>query len=351
MNQSKGRDLTPFIDSLCGVSLWYSGISNSKRSIEALPAILSGLPNLMIHDYITSPYAGNEINSVASLLKQQGYNTSFYHGGNNGTMGFDAYCQMAGFEHYYGRNEYPDQNDFDGKWGIWDHAFFSWFASSLNKTPQPFLSGIFSLSSHHPYSIPPGMEKQFPQGETKIMATIAYTDYALRLFFDKAKTMPWFENTIFVITADHTSETKDPWYQTRAGMYSIPVIFYKHNEKLHADSERVVQQTDILPTVLDYLQYPSPFLAFGNSVFDTTSRAFAVNFVNPEYTIFMQNHMLILAGDSASYVYDIQRDSFQKQNILNPKNEFQLQMLQCGKSLIQQYNQRMVSNNLTIRRK
>ncbi len=346
MNPKAGNNLTPFLDSLCSQSLCYKGISNSKRSIEALPAILSGLPNLMIHDYITSPYAGNEINSLASLLRTKGYTTSFFHGGNNGTMGFDAFCRMAGFEKYYGRNEYPVAEDFDGKWGIWDHKFFPWFAQQLNQTSQPFFSSIFSLSSHHPYSIPPELAAKFPAGKQKIEATIAYSDYALSLFFNVARTMPWFSNTLFVITADHTSETTDSWYQTRAGMYSIPIIFYQPDQVPEDASPGVVQQTDIMPSVLDYLNYPGEYIAFGNSVFSNPDEAFAVNFVNPDYTVFMKHYMMTIRGDTVAWVYDLAADPFQLHNVQKKADSLQQRMENCGKSLIMQYNERMIRNRL-----
>lgn len=351
LNHGKARSLTPFLDSLCGESLCYCGISNSKRSIEALPAVLSALPNLMISDYITSPYAGNQINSLASILKTEGYNTSFYHGGKNGTMGFDTYCKMAGFEYYFGRDEYPFKSDFDGTWGIWDHAFFQWYADQLNNIKEPFLSGIFSLSSHHPYLIPKGMENRFPPGDQKISATIAYADYALSLFFNKAKKMPWYKNTIFVITADHTSESNEPWYQTRAGVYSIPVIFYKPGARLTANKDLVVQQTDIMPSVLDYLGYSRPYVAFGNSVFKSGKFSFAVNYVSEEYMIFMNDRMMVMSDGIPSSVFDLKSDPFQQRNIKNLNDTLQQRMLLCGKSLIQQYNQRMISNELSVREK
>ena len=210
-------DFTPFLDSLATKSIVYEGFANGKRSIEGIPAILASLPTWMTEDFITSQYATGKFNSLASLLKTEGYNTSFFHGGKNGTMGFDAFCKSAGFDMYYGKNEYPNQSDFDGNWGIWDEPYLQYIATTLNALPQPFMSAVFTLSSHHPYKVPGKYKNKFRKGPLEIQQTIMYTDYALKKFFEKASTMPWFQNTIFVITADHTSEAWQAFYKNRVG--------------------------------------------------------------------------------------------------------------------------------------
>ena len=136
---NKNTDFTPFLDSLAEKSLVFEGFANGKRSIEGIPAILASLPTWMTEDFITSQYSSNKFNSLASILKAEGYNTSFFHGGKNGTMGFDAFSKSAGFEFYYGKNEYPDQSDFDGSWGISDEPYLQYIAKTLNTTPEPFL--------------------------------------------------------------------------------------------------------------------------------------------------------------------------------------------------------------------
>nr|MDQ3048412.1 sulfatase-like hydrolase/transferase [Bacteroidota bacterium] len=103
---------TPFLDSLITHSLCFSNaFSNGKKSIEGIPAITAALPTWMNEPFITSPYSGNRISSLAGILKSQGYSTSFFHGGTNGTMGFDAFASLAGYEKYYGRTEYNNDKD------------------------------------------------------------------------------------------------------------------------------------------------------------------------------------------------------------------------------------------------
>jgi len=86
--------------------------ANGRKSIDAMPSIIASIP-MMVEPYITTSYSGNEINSIASILGEEGYHTSFFHGAPNGSMGF----QVAGFREYYGMNEYPHSGGFDGMWG------------------------------------------------------------------------------------------------------------------------------------------------------------------------------------------------------------------------------------------
>jgi phosphoglycerol transferase MdoB-like AlkP superfamily enzyme len=342
------KGFTPFLDSLIRQSLVCDGFSNGRRSIEGIPAILSGLPTLMNQDFITSVYAGNKFNSLASLLHQVGYSTSFYHGGSNGTMGFDAYSRSAGFEHYYGRNEYANDSDYDGQWGIWDEPFLQYFAKSLNKTKEPFLSAVFTLSSHHPYQIPGKYKGKFREGNLKIQQSIMYADYALGRFFATASKMPWFDNTLFVITADHTSEAWMPSYRTRPGSYEIPILFYRHNSSLKGGPVITAQQTDIMPSVLDYVHFPSPFIAFGQSVFQPELPHLGVSYLNNSWQLVMDGNSLEWDGEKTIGFYNYHTDSLLINNKASVKSQELARMELYLKAIIQQYNNRMSANHLTI---
>jgi len=339
---------TPFMDSLIGQSMVFNGVANGKRSIEGIPAILSGLPTLMNQDFITSVYAGNRFNSLASLLKPAGYSTSFYHGGSNGTMGFDAYTRSAGFAQYYGRTEYAHEADYDGQWGIWDEPFLQYFAGSLNKTKEPFLSAVFTLSSHHPYQVPWAYKGKFRKGNLEIQQSIMYTDLALRRFFATASKMPWFDKTLFVLTADHTSEAWLPRYRTRPGRYEIPVIFYRHNSPLKGAQTFTAQQTDIMPSVLDYLHYSKSFIAFGQSVFETRPPHLGISFLNNSWQVIMDGYTLEWDGNKTTGFYYYLSDSLLNRNMAAGHSPRQVMMEQYVKSIIQQYNNRMSGNQLTV---
>lgn len=345
---NKNSDFTPFLDSLAEHSIVYEGFANGKRSIEGIPAILASLPTWMTEDFITSQYALGKFNSLASLLKTEGYKTSFFHGGKNGTMGFDAFCRSAGFDAYYGKNEYPDQSDFDGHWGIWDEPYLQYIANTLNTATQPFMSTVFTLSSHHPYNVPDKYKNMFRKGPLEIQQTIMYTDYALKKFFEKASTMPWFQNTIFVITADHTSEAWQAFYKNRVGQYAIPIIFYEPQNGKTGHQGIIAQQTDIMPTVLDMLHYPKPFIAFGGSLLRNTEPRFNLSYLNGNYQLIHDGYVLQTDLSVSEALYNFQYDSLLTKNLFKHKEYVAAEKDKLLKAIIQQYNNRLIENKLSI---
>ena len=257
----------PFLDSLMGKGLYYTQAhANGRRSIDGLPAIIASMPKMMEEAFTTSPYADAPFTALPDLLAAEGYSTSFYHGGNNGTMGFDAFARSAGFQRYVGRNEYPHEDHDDGIWGIRDQPFLQFYANELNKEKQPFMSSVFTLSSHHPYKLPEADAKRFAGGKLTIHPTLKYADNALREFFATAHNMPWFANTLFVITADHTADLERNGEQSGSAYdFWIPMVYYMPGVIAPQADVRTTQQIDILPTVLDLIGYARPFFSFGSS--------------------------------------------------------------------------------------
>lgn len=345
---NKKSDFTPFLDSLATKSMVYEGFANGKRSIEGIPAILASLPTWMTEDFITSQYASGKFNSLASLLKTEGYNSSFFHGGKNGTMGFDAFCKSAGFDNYYGKNEYPDQSDFDGNWGIWDEPYLQYIAGMLNSMPQPFMSAVFTLSSHHPYKVPEKYKNKFRKGPLEIQQTIMYSDYALKKFFEKVSTMPWFQNTIFVITADHTSEAWQPFYKNRVGQYFIPIIFYQPNSEQAGHKGIVAQQTDIMPTILDMLHYPKSFVAFGGSLIRNNEPRFDLSYLNGNYQLIQDGYAWQTDHTVSEALYNFQNDSLLSKDLAKSQKDIAHEKDKLLKAIIQQYNNRLIENKLSI---
>ncbi len=273
-----GSDCMPFLDSLMGQGLAFSrGYANGRRSIDGIPAITASLPEWMDEAFITSPYVQSPFTALGSVLGDAGYATSFYHGGRNGTMGFDTYAHAAGYQRYVGMNEYPEAKDYDGHWGIWDRPFLQFFAKELGQEQQPFHSVVFTLSSHHPYALPEGEEARFPQGDHRIEATLRYTDDALRGFFSTVRHEPWFRNTLFVITADHTADLDRTGQQhSEAVDYWVPLLFYWPAAITPRMEERIAQHIDILPSVLEFIGHPEPCISFGASVVHGDGRSLVI---------------------------------------------------------------------------
>jgi phosphoglycerol transferase MdoB-like AlkP superfamily enzyme len=342
------KSYTPFLDSIIGESYVFTNTySNGKKSIEGIPAILASMPTWMNTPFITSSFSSNKINSLASILNKEGYHTSFFHGGNYGTMGFDDFCNIAGFKKYYGRQDYGTDKDFDGNWGVFDEPFLMYFADKLNENNQPFFSTIFTLSSHHPYTIPGHLHGKFDKGTLEIHESIQYADYALKKFFEKAAKQEWFKNTMFVITADHTGISNDPYYNTRLGLCRIPIIFYEPSGSLSGRDDRVGQQSDIMPTILDHLGYKKPFFAFGQSLFDAQAEGSALNYISSIYQLIEGDYLLQHDGESPHALYNYKSDSLLHNNIAATEDSILNLMNKKLKAKIQVYNNSLIRNRLT----
>ncbi len=347
-NQSESY--TPFLDSLIGESLNFEyGIANGKKSIEAVPAIIASIPSLMNNPYINSPYGNNKINSLATILSEKGYETAFYHGATNGSMRFDGFAALAGYKKYFGRKEYNNEKHSDGTWGILDEYFNPWTAKEMSKLKQPFFSTLFTLSSHHPYYIPPTYKNKVKKGPQPICASINYADYSLRKFFNEAKKQPWFNNTLFVLCADHTPASNSVMYSQRTHMYKIPIIFY-HPQKLvkPKKEKQIFQQLDILPTILDLLNVKIKFYSYGKSYFKKSDRE-AVTYIEGAYYYFNKNHMFSFSNDKARNLYDfVVRKEFTEDSLTFYKKETKVVEKRL-KSIIQRYNRDLILNQITVK--
>ncbi|MBV5313309.1 MAG: sulfatase-like hydrolase/transferase [Prolixibacteraceae bacterium] len=343
------RSYTPFLDSLISQSLVFTNaFANGRKSIDAIPSVTASIPALVL-PYVISERSGNTINSMASLLGNQGYESAFYHGAPNGSMGFDAFTKIAGFQHYYGRTEYNNEADFDGIWGVWDEPFFQYFAHGMSSMKEPFFTTIFSISSHHPYELPAKYKGKFPEGRLPINKCIRYTDHSLQKFFDTARKMPWFKNTLFVITADHTVDSDIPEYYTSVNHFAIPILFYKPDGSLKGVDHGLAQQIDIMPTVLSYLAYPNPYVAFGNNLLDPAAKRFVINYIEDSYQFLSGDYAFYLTDDKLTAIYNRKEDPSLSKNLLGTVDLIQEQQLQ--KAIVQQFNNRMAENRMVVERK
>ncbi len=341
--------LTPFLDSLAHEGLIYTNaFATGIKSIDGIPSVTAGIPAL-VEPYVISERSGNTINSLASLLNVQGYQSAFFHGAPNGSMGFDAFTKMAGFQKYYGRNEYGNEADFDGVWGIWDEPFMQYFARGMNGMKEPFITTLFSVSSHHPYEVPEKYKGKFPEGRIPLDKCVSYTDHSLQKFFDTARKMPWFKNTLFVITADHSIESGIIDYHTLVKRFAIPILFYRADGSIKGVDNGLAEQTDIMPTVLNYLNYPFPYVAFGNNLFDPKSKRFVINYIQESYQFLSGDYAFYITDDKLNAIFNRKNDPALIKNLLG-KVDFK-EEIQLEKAIIQQFNNRMVENRMVVEKK
>ena len=339
---------TPFLDSLLAQSVTYThSFASGRKSIDAMPSVLSSIP-MLIEPYIVTPYSTNAVSSLAACLKEEGYATAFFHGAPNGSMGFQAYARSAGFEQYLGMDEYDGIEDFDGTWAIWDEEFLQYYARSMNQMKQPFMTAIFTASSHHPFRVPKQYEGVFPRGTQPIHQCVGYTDYALREFFAYAKQQDWYENTLFVLTADHTNQVSLPEYATAKGIFEVPIAFYSPRwNQGNLQIQGAVSQTDIMPSVLAYLGYSKPFFAFGEDILTQEKKhPYAVCYNHPVYQLLSDSLLLQFDGKEVCAVYNHQNDPMLQYNIAEQTNTQEMETFL--RAYIQQYIYRLTTNQLTI---
>lgn len=346
---------TPFVDSLCTQSLVFqNSFANGRKSIDILPSTLLSIPSLG-EPFVLTEYFSNKLESLPQILKEENYHTSFFHGAANGSMGFSALTNLIGIDHYFGKNEFTNENEINSDesgnlWGIWDEDFFKYYSKKIEGFEQPFFTSIFSVSSHHPFDLPEKYKNKFPEGKHPIYKTIGYTDFALRKFFEAAQKMPWFENTIFVITADHCQSTPThDEYNTSTGLFSVPIIFYSANEKLNlkGNSVKLIQQIDIMPTLLGMMNYNKSYFSFGNDALNTENH-FLVNFVNGIYQVLYGDFVLHFDGTKTVALFDYKKDVLLQNNLIGSNQELQLKMENFAKAFVQQYNNRIIENRMTI---
>lgn len=279
---NKEKRFTPFLDSLAGLSLIYpNAYSSGTTSMESIPAIFASIPSLLEVPYINSTFQSNQVNGIHHYLSDLGYDCSFYYGARNGSMGFDNFLKISGHIQYFGMNEYPNaEKDFDGHWGIWDEEYLQYYAQELTRKKGPFFSSVFTLTSHDPYHIPDRYKEMFTASELPIHKSVQYTDYALRKFFETVWKSKLKNNTIFIITADHPSHSKNEYFYTPTGKYEIPLLIYGPKYfKPGINDSITASHTDILPTILSLAGTKEPFFAFGRTLLNSEYRT-AINYDN-----------------------------------------------------------------------
>jgi len=349
---------TPFLDSLSRHCLSFKwSYANGRRSIEAQPSVLSSIPNF-VEAFLLTPAALNDLSGIAGeLSRNKGYISTYYHGGNNGTIGLDSFAHSTGFRRYVGRNEYEASHgtgDFDGTWAIWDEEFLQFCCEDITTSGEPFASSIFTATSHHPFKYPERYG-YLPQGCHPIQKVMAYTDLSLRRFFDSARKQSWFDNTIFVLVADHTAFLTHQDYLNDVGRYCVPLMIYAPSrpELCGRDCEKVVDQIDIMPTVLSIMGYDHPYVAFGDDILSLAPEdGYAIQYlpssqiyqyIDNEYAVQFREGTLVAAF---RYRDDVRLGENVLEQIPSEKKEFYINRIE---SIIKQYMSRMNNNCVVFR--
>ena len=342
------KSYTPFLDSLAQHSLIFTNaFANGSKSIHGMSSVVAGIPSFR-DAFTSSPYPKQKIQSLVSTLQELGYDTSFFHGAANGSMGFLGFGNILGYDHYYGQTEFNNDKEFDGSWGIWDEPFMQFMKQELDKKKTPFFSTIFTVSSHEPFIPPAKYKDTFPKGTIPMHQVVGYTDFAFKKFFESAKKQPWFKNTIFIITADHCNQTYYPFYNQIVNRSAVPILIYKPNSNLKGVNTDFAQQIDIYPTILDMIGYQKPFRSWGRSlVGDKNIPPFVCNFNGGQYQFMQGNYICTFDGKEIVGIYD-KKDLGLEHNLIGKVKNEEIDKLEISaKAFIQDYMERVIDKKLT----
>jgi phosphoglycerol transferase MdoB-like AlkP superfamily enzyme len=352
------HSFTPFLDSLSQHSLYFThAFSNGRRSSQGLVALTAGLPALMDDPYMYSPYLNNRIYGLPVLLEKMGYETSFFNGSNKEMLGWEDYVSGVGFDQYFSRETYPYTDHYDGYWGIYDHYYFDYFIERSRDFNAPFLSTLFTLSSHDPFGIPEALKEKFNSGSGKYYDALLYSDWSLSQFLGKAKQEDWFANTIFIITADHTINAADKTPNegkaatgerfNRINLYHIPALIYAPGIIRPGKSEKVIQQTDLFNTALELAGYEGNYYSFGNSVFEA-GKGCAFQYVKGVYQYIEGEYILVMKEDKLDGLYNYVTDPALENNLVDSEGALSVAMNKKLQAIIQQHNNTLIGNNMRL---
>ncbi len=273
------KGLTPNLDALASKSILFTDMyATGTRTVRGMEAITLSVPPTPGHSIVRRPGNSN-LYSIASVLRQQKYDLSFFYGGDGyfdnmnsffGGQGFDIVDRNRGNPlsddiKTIRTNITDDEVTFENAWGICDEDIYT---KVLQTADANYLAGkstfsfVMTTSNHRPYTFPDG-KIDMPQGSRE--AAVKYTDYALGDFIKKAQQKPWFKNTVFVVVADHCASSAGKWDIT-IDKHHIPAFIYNLPGIPAENISKLVSQIDIMPTVFGYLNWNYTTALYGKDI-------------------------------------------------------------------------------------
>ncbi len=274
--------VTPNFDSLAKQGRLYTHFyGNGQRSIQGAEAILASLPTLPGMPFLGEGIEQNRQSFLGELAQAQGYKTFFLQSSDRGSFRFDSIAARAGFSTYKGAEDMPELHEHKkaaSTWGTWDHNTFQEAHQLFAKARQPFLGYIFTSTTHVPWLIPDQRWRKYTSDSDrdKFLNSLLYADWALGEFIAAAKKAGYYDNTIFVLTADHANEFVEH-AEITPNLYHIPLLIVGPGVKPGID-ERIGSQFDITPTIADLGNWSTGYAGLGRSLLDESAGNERVSF-------------------------------------------------------------------------
>jgi phosphoglycerol transferase MdoB-like AlkP superfamily enzyme len=266
--------VTPNFDSLANNGRLYTRFyANGQRSIQGAAAVLAGMPTLPGMPFLGEGLEQNQQSFLGEIAQAQGYDTYFLQSSDRGSLRFDAIAARAGFSPYLANEDIPELHEHKkaaSTWGTWDHNTFQEASKRFAAARKPFLGYVFTSTSHTPWLIPDSRWKKYNGGKDldKALNAIYYADWALGELIASAKKTGYYDNTIFILLADHTSEFVEN-IDDAPNLFHIPLLIVGPGINGGID-ERVGSQFDIMPTIMDLAGWSADHAGLGRSLIDNS---------------------------------------------------------------------------------
>lgn len=271
----KGYKVTPNFDALAAEGIRYTQFyAAGQRSIEGVQTTLTGIPALKGLPRLDAGIGISNFTRIGTIAQNNGYETLFTQSSNRDSFKISGITAAAGFNQFYGKEDTPLIGDYpdpeEATFG-WDYDSLMFFKTKLDGLKQPFLAYTFTGTTHEPYADPGKKFHVNPhdaQGEAGFLNTLHYADWSLGQFINAAKKEPWFDNTIFIFTADHANNLQDGPFLKR---FHTPMLIYAPKIFKPREDKTITSQLDIMPTIIDLLGFDTEYTSVGESVFNKKS--------------------------------------------------------------------------------
>lgn len=289
-------DATPQLNKLIKEGVIFNHFyANASRSDKGILSVLSGYPGQPTTSIIKDPGKTQSLPSLFKSFKNQGYETSFYYGGDIDFANMRSYFLNQHVEHIISIDDF-DSKLRTSKWGVHDEFLFDYIYQDLLQNKQPYFKALFTLSSHDPFEVP--MKPVFEGNDraTKFLNSVCYTDSCLGDFFNKIKRTEIWNNTLFILIADHGSARPGNSQNHDIDKFQIPMLWLGGvlNDSIKSIN-RVGSQIDIPATVLSQLNIPHDDFSFSKDLFSNESS---------EYAFYVYNDGFGFITDSSKVIYD-----------------------------------------------
>lgn len=269
-------DITPNLNKLCTQGILFSRIyASGDRSDKGIIAVVSGFPAQSTSSIIKYPLKSQKLPTISGLLDSMGYHTAFYYGGNPDFANIRSYLYSAKFRRLITQDDFPKSYR-NSKWGVHDGYVFERLLADCDSAKGTFFKMYFTLSSHEPFEIPAKPKFKGSDEKTKYLSSIYYTDSCIGEFFNKARTKDWYQNTLFILIADHGHRYPGNDANHAVSKFKIPMLWL--GGALSKDSlniNTIGSQVDLSSTLLNQLDYNPKQFMFSKDLFSDGIKPFA----------------------------------------------------------------------------